>query len=139
MGYRLNQLFVLSGLFFIISSFFTLISSSFKLLFAFSFPIYLIFIVGLILFKPLSWVSKLTKEFPNIALLLNVLGIYTIVYFVVNFLGIVLEYFNECGLLVSINTVYGEWNEPFSALVDILFFVVIVVSLIIIMVRKFKR
>ncbi len=62
MSSKLNQILVLSGLYFIISSFLGLINSSFNSLFALAFPVFLIFIISLTLLKQLSWVRSLTKK-----------------------------------------------------------------------------
>lgn len=139
MGLKLNQILVSSGLYFIISSFLGLINSSFNSLFALAFPVFLIFIISLTLLKQLSWVRSLTKKFPNIFLLLNVLGIYTVVYFIINIIGIVLQYMNEQGLLTSVYSIYEEWGEPAGAVIDILFFAVFIVALFIILVRSLKK
>lgn len=139
MSSKLNQILVLSGLYFIISSFLGLINSSFNSLFALAFPVFLIFIISLTLLRQLSWVRSLTKKFPNIFLLLNVLGIYTVVYFIINIIGIVLQYMNEQGLLTSVYSIYEEWGEPARAVIDILFFAVFVVALFIILVRSLKK
>lgn len=139
MSSKLNQILVSSGLYFIISSFLGLINSSFNSLFALAFPVFLIFIISLILLKQLSWIRSLTKKFPNIFLLLNVLGIYTVVYFIINIIGIVLQYMNEQGLLTSVYSIYEEWGEPASAVIDILFFAAFIVALFIILVRSLKK
>lgn len=139
MSSKLNQILVSSGLYFIISSFLGLINSSFNSLFALAFPVFLIFIISLTLLKQLSWVRSLTKKFPNIFLLLNVLGIYTVVYFIINIIGIVLQYMNEQGLLTSVYSIYEEWGEPASAVIDILFFAVFIVALFTILVRSLKK
>ncbi len=43
---------------------------------------------------------------------------------------------NEQGLLTSAYSIYEEWGEPASAVIDILFFAVFVVALFIILVRS---
>lgn len=139
MSSKLNQILVSSGLYFIISSFLGLINSSFNSLFALAFPVFLIFIISLTLLKQLSWVNSLTKKYPNIFLLLNVLGIYTVVYFIINIIGIVLEYMNEQGLLTLVYSIYEEWEEPAGAVIDILFFAVFIVALFIVLVRSLKK
>lgn len=139
MSSKLNQILVSSGLYFIISSFLGLINSRFNSLFALAFPVFLIFIISLTLLKQLSWVRSLIKKFPNIVLLLNVLGIYTVVYFIINVIGIVLQYMGERGLLTSVYSIYEEWGEPASAAIDILFFAVFVVAFFIILVRSLKK
>lgn len=139
MAYKFNQMLLLTGLYFIVSSFFALISSSFNLLFALFFPIFLIFIIGLTVFKQLSWTTNLTRKFPNIVLLLNVLGVYTVVQFIINLSGMILQYMNEQETLTSIYSIYEEWGEPVKAVIDILFFIVFVVALFIILVRSLKK
>lgn len=139
MNSKLNQILVSSGLYFIVSSFFALISSSFNLLFALFFPVFLVFIISLTLLKRLSCVQNLTKKNPNIVLLLNVLGIYTIVYFIINIIGTVLQYMNEQGRLTSVYSIYEDWGEPIGAVIDILFFAVFVATLFIILVRSLKK
>lgn len=139
MAYKFNQMLLLTGLYFIVSSFFALISSSFNLLFALFFPIFLIFIIGLTVFKQLSWTTNLTQKFPNIALLLNVLGVYAVVQFIINLSGMILQYMNEQETLTSIYSIYEEWGEPVKAVIDILFFIVFVVALFIILVRSLKK
>lgn len=139
MAYKFNQMLLLTGLYFIVSSFFALISSSFNLLFALFFPIFLIFIIGLTVFKQLSLTTNLTQKFPNITLLLNVLGVYTVVQFIINLSGMILQYMNEQETLTSIYSIYEEWGEPVKAVIDILFFIVFVVALFIILVRSLKK
>lgn len=139
MRQKLNQILVIGGLYFIISSFIMLINNSFNPLFAVIFPIFLIFIICLTIFKQVSWVTNLTKKFSNIVLLLNILGTYTIVYFVINLLGTILQYINEQGLLTSTHLFYEEWGEPINAGIDILFFGAFIVTLFIILIRKLKK
>lgn len=139
MRQKLNQILVIGGLYFIISSFIMLINHSFNPLLAVIFPIFLIFIIGLTIFKQVSWVTNLTKNFSNIVLLLNILGTYTIVYFVINLLGTILQYINEQGLLTSTHLFYEEWGEPINAVIDILFFGAFIVTLFIILIRKLKK
>lgn len=139
MAYKFNQILLLTGLYFIISSFFALISSSFNLLFALFFPIFLIFIIGLTVFKQLSWTTNLKQKFPNIVFLLNILGAYTVVYFVIKILEVILQYMNKQGILTPMYSIYEEWGEPAKAVIDILFFTVFVVALFIILVRSLKN
>lgn len=139
MAYKFNQILVLSGLYFIISLFFSLISSGLNQLFALIFPIFLISIIGLTLFKRVFWVVSLARKVPNLVLLLNVLGAYAIIYFVVNVLEAILKYMNEQGLLTSIYAMYEEWVEPMNAVIDILFFAAFIIAPFIILIRKLKK
>lgn len=139
MAYKFNQILVLSGLYFIISLFFSLISSDLNQLFALIFPIFLISIIGLTLFKRVFWVASLARKVPNLVVLLNVLGAYAIIYFVVNVLGAILKYMNEQGLLTSIYAMYEEWGEPMNAVIDILFFAAFIIATFIILIRKLKK
>ncbi len=134
---KLMQVFVLSGVYFIISAFLGLISQYFNLLSAFVFPVFLFSLLFLTFFKPLNWVIKFKDNFPSIVLLLNIFGIYTIIYFMVNVMGMSLSY--VIGKDSSFSMLYQEWGEVINTGIDLMFYFGLIVALLVILVGKFRE
>lgn len=134
---KLMQVFVLSGVYFIISAFLGLISQHFNLLAALVFPVFLFSLLFLTFFKPLNWVMKFEDNFPSVVLLLNIFGIYAIIYFTVNVLGMSLSYITGKDTVISI--FYQEWGEVINTGIDLVFYFGLIVALLLILVRKFRE
>lgn len=133
---KLSQILLLCGLYFIISSFFGLISNHFNFLFAIIFPVFFIFVITLTLVGLVNWVKRIKEKLPNITLLLNVLGTYTIVYFAINLFGMLMQYINSNGQWNALYSFYEEWGELIIAATDIVFFAVFITVLFIILIKK---
>lgn len=133
---KLSQILLLCGLYFIISSFFGLISNHFNSLFAIIFPVFFIFVITLTLVRLVNWVKRIKEKLPNIALLLNILGAYTIIYFIINLFGMLIQYINSNGQRNTIYSIYEEWGELIIAAIDIVFFTVFITALFVILIKK---
>lgn len=87
-------------------------------------------------FKQFSWVEKLSKKVPNIVFLLKILGVYIFIYFFTNISGIILRYLDERGFSLGLYSIYEEWGEPVNAVIDIVFFFVLVIALLVILIKN---
>ncbi len=134
--YRFNQILILSGLYYVVSSFFILANGNLNKAVACCFPIFLSIIIALMFFKQFSWVEKLSKKVPNIVFLLKILGVYIFIYFFTNISGIILRYLDERGFSLGLYSIYEEWGEPVNAVIDIVFFFVLVIALLVILIKN---
>lgn len=135
----MTQVFVLCGLYFIISSFLGIFVGGISHFSALVFLLFLPGVVVITIFKSFSFVATLKDKYPSLTILLNILGVYVVIYFIRNLLGILGEALCENKILNCQVREYAEWEEFLAAMIDIVFFMILMLSLIFILVRKISE
>ena len=124
---KMLQILTLCGGFFIISSVLSMISYILQQICAVIFPIFLIIIVLLCIMSKLSRVTNFQIKYPDLTLLLNVLGGYVLIYFLLNIIVIpLLSDISDYMALIDVAISFG-------------FIVSVFITLLIILVRTVKR
>lgn len=124
---KMLQILTLCGGFFIISSVLSMISYILQQICAVIFPIFLIIIVLLCIMSKLSRVTNFQIKYPDLTLLLNVLGGYVLIYFLLNIIVIpLLSDISDYMALIDVAISFG-------------FIVSVFITLLIILVRTVKQ
>ena len=124
---KILQILTLCGGFFIISSVLSMISYILQQICAVIFPIFLIIIVLLCIMSKLSRVTNFQIKYPNLTLLLNVMGGYVLIYFLLNI------------IVIPLLSDISDYMALIDGAISFGFIVSVFISLLIILVRTVKR